>query len=87
VTLRIAVKATLTAKALPLSVYRQSHHFAVAESGRWPSVSLGGQKDLAKIIDHGVKSGQEGVGIDHRTAPYLGEDGAILQVEGTFRSS
>src|SRR4030095_7914144 len=85
--MRLAVKATLTAKALALSVYRQSPHLSAAEGGRWPSVSLGRPKDLAKIIDDDVKSGQEGIGIDHRTAPYLREERAILRVEGPFRLS
>jgi hypothetical protein len=31
------------------------------------------------------ENSEEGVHIDHEIAPYLGEDRAILPVEGTFR--
>ena len=45
-----------------------------------PWVCLHRQRSLAKIVDYDVKSRQEGVHIDHRNAPYLGEDRAILPV-------
>src|SRR5262245_59538931 len=70
VALRIAVKAARTAKALPWAEDRQGHHLTPTEGGLRPRVLLRGKGDLAKVIDHNVKSSEEGVGIDHRAAPY-----------------
>jgi hypothetical protein len=64
-TLRIAIKAALTAKALPLPEHSQSHDFAPAERGLRARTGLRRQGGLAKIVDHDVKSRQEGVHIDH----------------------
>src|SRR5262245_18656603 len=81
--LRIAVKAALTAKALPLPEQGQGDHLTPAQGrlGTW--VWRGGQREHAKVIDQNVKSGQEGVHINHRSAPYF-EDRAILPAGGTF---
>jgi hypothetical protein len=87
VALRRARKAALTAKALPLAKDGQGHHLAPAEGGRRSRVTLRGHGGLAKVIDPNVKSSEEGVDIDHEIAPYLGEERAILQAEGTFRST
>src|SRR2546421_11856717 len=35
------------------------------------------QRGFTEIVDHDIKCGQEGVGIDHRAAPYLAEDRAF----------
>jgi hypothetical protein len=83
--LRGTVKAALTAKALLLPEQGQGHHLTPAEGGLGARVGLGRQRALAKVIDPNVKNSQEGVHIDHRNAPYLGEDRAILQAGGTFR--
>jgi hypothetical protein len=82
--LGVAVQAPLTAKALPLTAQGQGHHLAPAQGGLGARVRLGRQRSLAKVVYHNVKSSQEGVHIDHRSAPYLGEDRAILQAVGTF---
>src|SRR5262245_6246610 len=87
VALSIAIKAVLTAKALPLPEHGQGHDFTSAEGGLRSRMALRGQGGLAKVIDHDVKSREEGVDIDHKIAPYLGEDRAILQVGGTFHST
>lgn len=81
---RVAVKTPFTAKALPLSKHPQGHHLAAAQGGLGPRMELGRHRGLAKVIDHNIKSRQEGVHIDHRRAPYLGEDRAILPAGGTF---
>jgi hypothetical protein len=86
VALRLAVKAALTAKPLPLAKDGQGYCLTPTEGGLGPRVLLRGQRGLAKVINHDVKSGEEGVGIDQRAAPYLGEDRAILQVGDTFCS-
>jgi hypothetical protein len=80
VALRIAVKAALAAKALLLREQSQGHHLTPAEGSLGARVWFRGQRELAKVIDHNVKSSQEGVHIDHRSAPYLGEERAILPV-------
>jgi hypothetical protein len=63
--LRRAVKAALTANALPLSAYGQGHHLTSAEGGLRSRVSLKGQGGRAKVIHHNVQSSEEGVDIDH----------------------
>src|SRR5262249_54576511 len=78
--LGLAVKTAFTAKALPLAKDRQGHHRTPAEGSLGARVWFRGQRELAKVIDHNVKRRQEGVHIDHRSAPYLGEDRAILPV-------
>src|SRR5262245_4352510 len=65
VTLCIAIKAPLTAKALPLPKHGQGHDFAPAERSLRSRALLRGQGSLAKIVYHDVKSSQEGVHIDH----------------------
>ena len=72
--LGIAIKAALTAKALPLPAQGQGHHLTPAEGRLGARVELGGQSELAKVIDHHVKSRQEGVHINHRSAPYTKSD-------------
>jgi hypothetical protein len=62
--LGLAVNAPRTAKALPLPEQGQGHHFAPAQSGLWSWGWLRGQRELAKIIRHNVKSRQEGVHLD-----------------------
>src|SRR4029453_8841535 len=84
--LGIAVKAPLTAKALPLPEQGQGHHLTPAQGRLRAWVRLGRQREHAKVIDHHVKSRQEGVHINHRSAPYFA-DRAILPAEGTFRVS
>src|SRR5262249_31406152 len=69
----IAVKAALTAKALPLPEQRQGHHLTPAEGCLGARVEVGGQRALAKVIDHHVQSSQEGVHIDHRMLLILGK--------------
>src|SRR5262245_13077854 len=83
--LGIAVKAPLTAKALPLPEQGQGEHLAPAQGRLGARVWLGGQRELAKVINYNVKSSQEGVHINHRSAPCLGKDRAILPAGGTFR--
>jgi hypothetical protein len=83
----IAVKAALTAKALPRPAQGQGDHLTPAEGRLGTRVGLGGQGEPAKVIDHNVKSSQEGVHINPRSAPYLGEERAILSAGGTFRVS
>src|SRR5262245_45679023 len=75
-TLRIAIKAPLAPKALPLPKDGQGHDLTPAEGCLWPRMRLGEQNGLAKVVCHDVKSGQEGVSIDHSGAPYPREDGA-----------
>jgi hypothetical protein len=53
-TLCIAVKAALTAEALPLSAYGQGHHLAPAQGSLWSRVWLRGQRGLAKVVYHNV---------------------------------
>src|SRR5918911_3521190 len=64
-TLGVAVKAALTTKALPLPEQGQGHHLAPAQGGLGSRVGLRGQRGLAKVVGHNVKSSQEGVHIDH----------------------
>jgi hypothetical protein len=80
VALRIAVKPALASKALPLSKDRQRQHLTATEGSLGARLGRRRQEILAEIIHYHVKSSQEGVDIDHRFAPYLGEDRAILQV-------
>src|SRR5215467_6966355 len=84
---RLAIQPELTAKALPLPEEGQGHRLTPAKSRLRSSMGLGRQRGRAHIIYHDVKSRQEGVHIDHRAAPYLGEERAMLQVDGTFRST
>jgi hypothetical protein len=84
VALRIAVNAALAAKSLPLREQSQGHHLTPAEGSLGARVWFRGQRERAKVIDHHVKSSQEGVHIDHRSAPYLGEERAILPAGSTF---
>jgi hypothetical protein len=51
-TLGIAVKAALMAKALPLAEHGQGHHRAPAQGGLWSWVGRGGQRGLAKVVYH-----------------------------------
>jgi hypothetical protein len=86
-TASIAIKTALTAKALPLPEEGPGYSRTPAESRLQSRMGLGRQGGLAHIIHHDVQSSQESVHIDHRAAPSLGEDRAILQVDGTFRST
>jgi len=86
VALRLAVKATLTAKPLPWSKDGQGDRLTPTEGRLGSRVLLRRQGGLAKVINHDVKKSEEGVGIDHRAAPYLGEDRAMLPVGDTFCS-
>jgi hypothetical protein len=61
---RIAGTAALTAKALPLSADRQGDPRTPTAGGLRPRVVLRGQGGLAQGIEHDVKSGAAGVGID-----------------------
>src|SRR5215471_4815777 len=85
-TLGRAIKAALTAQALPLPAQGQSHHLTPAEGRLGARVGRGGQRERAKVIDQHVQSRQEGVHINHRSAPYC-EERAILPAGGTFRVS
>ena len=85
--LRLAVTAALTAKAVPLPDQGQGSHRTPAEDSLGTRVWRGGQRERAKVIDHNVKSGQEGGHINPRSAPYLGEDRAMRPAGGTFRVS
>src|SRR5262249_56781826 len=76
--LRVAVKATLTAQALPLPEHSPGHHLTPAERGLGARMQYGRQRGLAKVVYHNVKSSQEGVCVDHRGAPYPGEDRVVL---------
>ena len=71
--LRIAIKAPLTAKALPLPEQGQGHHLTPAQGCLGARVWLGGQRGLAKVVCHHVQNSQEGVHIDHRSAPIVGK--------------
>jgi hypothetical protein len=84
--LGIAIKTAFTAKALPLAKDRQGYYLTACEGCMRARVRLRRQRGLAKIVHYDIKSSQEGVWGDHRAAPYLREDRAILQVEDTFRS-
>jgi hypothetical protein len=84
VALRIAVKAALTPKTLPLPEQGQGNDLTPAQGRLGARVGLGGQSEHAKVIDHHVQSRQEGVHINHRSAPYF-EERAILPAGGTFR--
>ena len=83
----IAIAATLPATARPWAAQGPGHHRAATEGCLRPRVALPRQGGLAKSIDPNVKQREAGVGIDQRAAPYLGEDRAMLQVGGTFRSA
>src|SRR5215468_7051803 len=80
-----AGKAPRTAKALPRPEQGPGHHLTPTQSRRWSWVWRGGQRGLVTVIDHNGKSRQEGVHINHRRAPYLGEERAMLPAGGTFR--
>jgi hypothetical protein len=58
--LGIAVKAPLTVKALPLPEQGQGDHLAPAQGRLGARGWLGWQRELAKVINHNVKSSQEG---------------------------
>src|SRR5262252_922586 len=64
-TLGVAVQAARTATTLPLPAQCQGHHRAPAQGGLWARVGLRGQRGLAQVVGHHVKSRQEGVHIDH----------------------
>jgi hypothetical protein len=57
VTLRIAIKAPLATKALPLPKDGQGHDFTPAEGRLRPRLRLGGQNGLAKVVCQDIKSG------------------------------
>ena len=82
--LGIAVKAALTAKALPLPAQSQGDHLTPAEGRLGARVGRGGQSEHAKVIDQHLQRRQEGVHSNHRSAPYC-EERAILPAGGTFR--
>jgi hypothetical protein len=62
--LGIAVKAALPATGLPRPEQGQGHHLAPAQGGLWSRVQLRGQRSLAKVVCHNVKSRQDGVHSD-----------------------
>jgi hypothetical protein len=78
VALGIAGKAPCPPKALPWPTQRPGHSLAPAERGLRPRVARRGQGRLAKGLDHDGERSEEGGHIDHRGAPYSGENSAIL---------
>ena len=86
-TLGLAVKAALTAKALPLPEHRQGHHLTPAQGGLRSRVWLGGQRGLAKVVCHNVKSRQEGVHIDHSICSLSCRRESNATGRGPFRSA
>jgi hypothetical protein len=66
VALGMAVKAALTAKALPLSTHGQGHDLAPAERALRPRMSRREPGGRATIVSHDIKHRQAGVPIDQR---------------------
>jgi hypothetical protein len=79
-----AVHAPRPAQALPRPAQGPGHHRAPAQGGLGARGRLGRQSSRAQVVHQNGKSRQEGVHIDQRSAPYLGEERAMLQAVGTF---